>query len=445
MKRDRDVSSRRQFLKTSAAASVAALGVPYFVPARSLGAENAAAPSDRVVIGVIGCGGMGRGHLGALLDHPEVQVAAICDVDAAHREQALEIVHQKVAAAGKSAAGDFPAYGDFRRVLERPDIDAVYVATPDHWHALISIAAAKAGKDIYCEKPLANSIAEGRAICKAVNENKRILQCGSHERSNPNVRYACELVRSGKLGDVKTVRVHLPCDDPHHQEARSRQTAPAPAAVPEGFDYDFWLGPTEKVPYAENRCHFWWRFNHRYGGGEMTDRGAHIIDIAQLALDMDASGPVEYQAQGVPLQGGLYDVFLDFEFENVYPNGVRLIGEKTGPRGIKFEGSKGTLFVNIHGGKLEADPATLVTEQLDTNPFTGYSYHRQNFLDAVKSRKATHATAEIGHRTGTICHLNNLSMRLGRQVKWDPVAETVIGDDEANALLTPKMREPWQI
>ena len=433
--------SRRDFLRKTTVASAAAIAAPYFVPAHVLGGKAGTPTSDKLGIGVIGTGGMGRGHVGWICGQPDLVARAVCDVDAGNLKQALDMA--KATDNGKECVG----YADFRELLARPDIDAVWVVTPDHWHALVTIAAAKEGKDIYCQKPLANSIGEGRAMIDAVKKYDRVLQCGSQERSTPTVRYACELVRNGKLGEIKTIQIYLPCEENHHNEARSRQGKAVLAKVPDGFDYDFWLGHTEEVPYAENRCHFWWRFNSRYGAGEMTDRGAHVIDIAQLALDMDDSGPVEYQAEGVPLQGDLYDAFMDFTFENVYPNGVRMIGHKTGPRGIKFEGTDGSVFVHIHGGKLEADPASLLdTKWTDNDVQLGRTPdHQRNFIDCVRSRDVPFAGGEVGHRTATLCQLNVIAMRLGRPLKWDPVAEKIIDDEEANEYLLPKMRAPWTL
>jgi predicted dehydrogenase len=431
-------SSRRDFIRQSAAAT-AALMAPYIVPASALGRDGAVAPSERIAVGMIGTGGMGSAHLDWLATQPGVEVVALCDVDAAHLESARKLVVSKN---GKGKNG-ITALHDFRELVARPEIDAVFVVTPDHWHALASIAAVRAGKDVYCEKPLTNSIGEGRALCNAVKDHGRVLQCGSHERSNPNVLRACEIVRGGRLGEIRTVRVYLPCDEPHHQQARTRKLVPA--AVPEGFDYDFWLGPTPVVPYAENATHFWWRFNLHYGGGEMTDRGAHIIDLAQMALQLDGTGPVEVQARGVQMTGGLYDAFLDFEFENKYANGLRLIGEKTGPRGIRFEGDEGSLFVNIHGGKLEANPASILSEGPTSEAADGYAPHRRDFVNAVRTRGTTRAGAEAAHRTASICQINNVSMRLGRELKWDPVAEKFVNDDEASGFLLPPMRAPWSV
>ncbi len=433
--------TRRRFLRQATAGATAAIAAPYFVPARVLGADGATPPSDRIVMGVIGQGGMGLHNLGEFVKEPDVQVVAVCDVDESHLNQGVAKAHEHY---GNS---DCRAFGDFRELLALDDVDAVAVVTPDHWHALISIAAANAGKDIYCEKPLANSVGEGRAICNAVEKNNRILQCGSHERSNPSVRQACELVRNGRLGKIHTMRIHLPCDEDHHRRAMALTDVPPPMPVPPGFDYDFWLGHTPAVPYTERRCHFGWRFILSYGGGEMTDRGAHIIDIAQLALGMDDTGPIEFQAKGTASATSLYNAYFDFEFENRYANGMRMLGTShTGPRGVGFEGDRGKLFVNIHGGALDAEPASLLKQQIgDGEIHLGRTpSHRRNFLDAVKSREAPFATAEIGHRTATICHLNNIALRLGRPFKWDPVAERT-DDDDANAMLTPTMRSPWSL
>lgn len=434
-------ATRRDFLRQSAVATGAAWAVPYFFPAHVLGREAGTAPSDKIGIGVIGTGGMGRAHLGWILSQPDLVARAVCDVDRGHLDQAMDMA--KASDNGKECVG----FADFRELLAHPGIDAVWVVTPDHWHALIAVAAAKAGKDIYCQKPLANSIGEGRAMLDAVKKYDRVLQCGSQERSTPTVRYACELVRSGKLGEIKTIQVHLPCDDKHHKDVRSRDGKLVLAEVPADLDYNFWLGHTEEVPYAEHRCHFWWRFNSRYGAGEMTDRGAHVIDIAQLALDMDNSGPIEYSAQGVPLRGELYDTFMDFTFENVYQNGVRMIGHKTGPRGIRFEGTEGSIFIHIHGGKLEAEPASLLDIAIGDNDVKlgRTSDHQRNFIDCVRSRETPFAGGEVGHRTATLCQLNVIAMRLGRPLKWDPIAERVIDDDEANTYLMPKMRAPWEL
>jgi predicted dehydrogenase len=280
-----------------------------------------------------------------------------------------------------------------------------------------------------------------------VKRHKRILQTCSHERSTPTVRQACELIRNGVIGKVETVRINLPCSDKHHNSIKAIAALPPPQEVPAELDYDFWLGHTPKVPYYKERTHFWWRFILSYGGGEMTDRGAHVIDLAQLGLGSDDTGPVEFDATGSDNQHGLYDAFMDYKFVNTYAGGVRMIGSTEGPRGLKFEGAGGWIFIHIHGGKLEAsEPALLTTKTETLKVHIGRSPgHYRNFLDSVKSRQRPFADAEIGHRTATICHLNNLGMKLGRKLKWDPEKEKVINDAEANLLLAPKMRAPWSL
>ncbi len=460
----RDTVSRRRFLKRAAAASTSVLAAPLFVPASVLGRDGNVAPSERIVMGCIGTGGRGTNNMKTFLGQKDVQVVAVCDVEkgsqrysqgrTAGREPAREWVEKHyagtaVAGANKGVAGAYKgckSLRDFRELLAIRDIDAVSVATPDHWHALISIAAANAGKDVYCEKPLANSVAEGRAVVEAVERNHRVLQTGSHERSRDNARFAAELVRNGRIGKLHTVRIQMPCAEQHHQMIREVTGMPPAESVPEGFDYDFWLGHAQKVPYTPRRCHFWWRFVLAYGGGEMTDRGAHVIDLAQLGMGTDDTGPVEIEAKG-SRGTGLYDTFMEYEFTNTYANGVRMIGTSQGPRGLKFEGSDGWIFVHVHGCKLEAEPKSLLEEKISAGEsrLERSPGHHRNFLDCVKSRKTPVASAEIGHRSASICHLNNIAMLTGRKLKWDPKRERFANDDGANTLLLPKMRAPWTL
>ena len=435
-------ATRRQFLKGATTASVGALGFPYIVPSSALGKAGTVAPSNRIVLGSIGVGGQGTGNMKRLMGSKDVQVVAVCDVDTNHRNAARDAVNEKY------DNQDCAAYNDFHDLVAREDIDAVTIGTPDHWHALTTVAAANAGKDVYCEKPLANSVGEGRAICEAVKKNNRVLQTGSQERSGSNSRFVCELVRSGRIGQLHTIRINLPCSDGHHKKVLEMNEQPQPAMpVPEGFDYDFWLGHTPEVPYTKNRCHFWWRFILSYGGGEMTDRGAHIIDLAQLGNGTDHTGPVEIEARGTASKTGLFDAFMDYTFENRYANGVRLVGANKGPRGLKFEGTEGWILIHIHGARLEAEPASLLKEKIGKyEVHLGRSPgHHQDFLEAVKNRTTPIASAEIGHRTATICHLNNIAMAVGRKLKWDPQKEQIIGDPQAHAMLTPVMRPPWKL
>lgn len=431
--------SRRKLLQ----AGTAALAIPYFVSPSALGLAGHVAPSNRITIGGIGTGGKGRHNLEQFLGFADCQVVAVSDVDKNHATAAKTMVDQRY------GNEDCLSILDFREMCQRPDIDAICVSTPDHWHALNTIAALRGGKDVYCEKPLANSVGESKAMRDVSQATGRIVQCGSHERSNNRARYGCELVRSGRLGKIHTVEINLPCDDSHHIEAKKLTDIPPVEQVPENLNFDAWLGHTPVVPYIPRRVHFWWRFNLAYGGGEMTDRGAHIIDLAQLALGMDHSGPVHYEAKGDRAKGSLYDAYWEYNFVNTYANGVRMVGKSEGPRGLKFIGENGWLMMHIHGAQLECSHPELLEEvnnERDNAVKLGRSPgHHRDFVDSVKTRKEPFATAEIGHRTATICHLNNLAIQLGRPLKWDPVAEQVVDDAEANGLLTPKMRAPWSL
>lgn len=430
----RNKTSRRDFLKKVGLASMGTVAFPYIIPSSALGADGATAPSNRIVMGAIGTGGQGTGNMRAFLGRPDVQMVAVCDVDTSHRNAAKGIVDEKY------GNQDCAAYNDFRELTGRTDIDAVCIGTPDHWHGLISIDAAKNGKDIYCEKPLVNTVAEGRAVCDAVNRYGRVLQTGSHERSRPNARYACELVRNGRVGKLHTIWINLPWDD------RDLTTKGVPMPVPEGFDYDMWLGPCDWQPYTEKRCHFWFRYILDYSGGEVTDRGAHVIDIGQLGNGTDDTGPIEVEGKGKFLREGLFDIAEDYHFEFLYANGVRMICSTNGPRGVKFEGDAGWVFVHIHGGNLEASTPGLLKEVIGPNELhLGRSpNHHDNFIQAVKTRGTPFASCEIGHRSATMCHLANIAMLTGKKLKWDPVAERITNDDEAQRMTCRPPRDKWR-
>ncbi len=426
-------TTRRTFLKQAAPLSAAAVAAPTVVPARALGKEGVP-PSERVAMGCIGYGTRGRFLLGRFLSLKDAEVVALCDVDRRHLEAGNKRVEKE-----RGSAAD--THHDFRSLLDRDDLDAVAVATPDHWHALISVAAAQAGKDIYCEKPLANSVVESRAILDAVQRHDRVLQVGTHERSRDNCRRACELVRAGHIGELERIDVHLPTNQSHHKKAQAVEGIPSPMAVPEPFDYDFWLGHTMRVPYTEKRCHFWWRFNLRYGGGEMTDRGAHVMDIAQLGAGKDGTTPVAFKGGGERDPDSLYDTFWSYNFVNTYADGLKMVGSNKSPRGVKFQGSEGWIFVHIHGGKLEADPASLLKKKVGDDASLGRSPgHQRNFLDAVKREAQPVAPASAGHHTAVICHLNNIE-----RLAFDPKKEQIPNSEAAHRMLSPTMREPWSL
>ncbi len=432
---------RREFARKVTTIAAGAAGFPAILPGSALGLNGATAPSNRIVMGCIGTGGQGTFDMKAFLEESDARVVAVCDVDEAHAASARDIVNEKY------GNKDCKVYADFRNLLADSGIDAVTVCTPDHWHALITVAAARAGKDIYCEKPLTNTIAEGRAVYDAVQRYGRVLQTGSHERSRPNARYACELVRNGRLGQLETIRINMPCSDPHHLQILGDTGLHPVMPVPAGFDYDMWLGHTPGVPYTEKRCHFWWRFILDYGGGEMTDRGAHIIDLGQLGNGTDDTAPVELEAVGEVPPSDLYNTFFNYRYECKYANGVRMIGSTDEPRGVKFEGPEGWIFIHVHGGHLEAQPESLLREIVRPDEIhLGRSPgHHRNFLDCVKSREKPMAPVEVGYHTATICHLLNISMRLGKKLRWDPEEEKVTDSAAAQAMLRRPMRSPWHL
>jgi predicted dehydrogenase len=456
--------NRRRFIKITGAAAAGTVGFPAFIPGSALGRANAPAPSDRIALASIGLGGQGTYNMRAFIQEPDVQLVALCDVNSGSDD--YDMLYQFP---GSSTAGLIPGrnralqfqaeagrpisesgvscHHDFRELLELRDVDAVCVSTPDFWHGLISKAAAERGKDVYCEKPLVGGIPEGRALCEAVSRHGRVLQTGSHERSNDSVRFACELVRNGRIGELREIHVHLPNNDSHHQRLRNNTGVKPPMPVPAGLDYDFWLGPAPWAPYTRERCHFWWRFILDTGAGEITDRGAHILDLAQFINNTDDSGPIEISAKGSPIGTGLYNTFIEYDFECRYSNGVRIVGTSGGERGLKLVGTEGWIFIYIHGGRLEAQPSRILKEPIAPHEVhVGRSPgHHRNFLDCVKSRLKPVAHEEIGHRTASLCHLVNIAMRVGRPLEWDPVRETILNDPEADRLMRRPMRSPWRM
>ncbi len=395
--------TRRQVLETAATAAGAMCGVS-IVPARVLGAN---APSNRINVGLIGCGHQSQRIVPSFLAHDDMQMVAVCDVrrsgvgyyypdQVLGRETAQRWVNEHYAK--KTTSGKFQgcdAYSDFRELLARSDIDAVAIVVPDHWHALIAIAAMEAGKDVYCEKPLGLTVYEGRQMVKATRKYKRVFQTGAQFRSSPNVRQACELVRNGRLGEIRRVRTWVV---PNVFSGPGPGWRPMP--VPEGFDYDLWLGPAPKAPYHIERCFFRWRFILDYCQGQATNYGAHTNDIAQWALGMDGTSPVEYEDTGSewPPEGGLFTTATKTAFRARYANGIELLCETRKSAAARFEGSEGWLEITL-GGKLTASSDSLqnsvigpneihlpkgnparkenVREHIDAD-------HVRNFLDAVR-------------------------------------------------------------
>ncbi|MGA2592498.1 MAG: Gfo/Idh/MocA family oxidoreductase [Bryobacteraceae bacterium] len=433
--------NRRSFLKTAPALA-------------ALGGRGAVAASDRVTMGVIGTGNQGTNDLWDLLEDERVQVVAVCDVNRespgywdgaiAGREPARQIVEWTYAREKRSGAyKGCAAYEDFRQLLARTDIDAVLIALPDHWHSIPVIEAARAGKDIYGEKPLSLTIAEGRAMSDAVRQYKRIFQTGSQQRSDARFRRACELVRNGRIGKLQTVRCGLPGGTPDLAKTGNRRD---PEPVPEGFNYDFWLGPAPEAPYAPARCLVNFRWILDYSGGNITDWGGHHPDIAQWGMNTESTGLIEIRnAKGEFAKDKLWNTATSFYFECTYENGVTLIVSNQERGGVTFEGSEGWVWVTR--GAIDAHPKSLLESAIGPDEIHLYrsDNHFRNFIDCVLSRKEPIAPIETAHRSITIGHLGNISLRLGRDLKWDPVKEAIISDEEANRMLSRPMRPPWKI
>ena len=418
--------NRRTFLKSGAAAAIA---LPQIVPSTVFGAE---APSERIVMGVIGTGGMGTNNLKSFTGNKIVQMVAVCDVDKAHRDRAKKYVDSKY----KNT--DCKACSDFRKITRNKEIDAVVVATPDHWHTLPAIDAARNGKDMYVEKPLTLTIKEGRVLADTVKRYGRILQTGSQQRSDSKFRLACELVRNGRIGDLKNVLVRIPGNN------RSCKTW-KPEPVPAGFDYNLWLGQAPEAPYCKARCHYQFRFILDYSGGQVTNWGAHYLDIAQWGIGADGSGPVEVSdAGGVFPTEGLFTTATKVNFKARYANGVTLQC-RTGGGSTRFEGTKG--WIDVTRGRIRTEPESLARETFGADETHLYKSgnHRSNFLECIRTRKQPICNAEIGHRSASLCHLGNIAMLRKKTLKWDPKTETFPDDKQANSMVSRMMRPPWSL
>ncbi len=426
--------TRRGFLKATTAAA-AACAAPTIIPS-SVWGQDRPTPSNRITVATIGVRGQGGGVMGAFLGNADVQMVALCDVDAEPLMQRRDQVNNHY------KNQDCKTYRDFREVLARDDIDAVIVGTPDHWHALITVAAAKSGKDVYCEKPMSHTFREGRAMCDAIQQYGRVFQVGSQQRSDGEFRQAVELVRNGRVGRVHTVEVGLPGGGPGPVGGFT-------GTPPPNLDYDFWLGPAPWKPYNPKMIHWDWRWNLDTGGGQLMDWIGHHNDIAHWGMGYDRTGPVEIEAVGEYPKTGIWTGAIKYRINCVYPDGVRSViagGHNDIRGGTKWIGTHGWVWVNR--GQIDAEPKTLLQERIGPDeiqipPSPG---HQRNFLDSVKSRRPTLCTAETGHRSITPGHLGQIAMLLGgRKLRWDPVKEQIIGDPEASRMLGYEMRSPWTL
>jgi len=426
--------TRRRFIRKATGAAIAAVGFPYVVSPSAMGKAGNVAASNRITVGFIGVGGHGRGmNLRSFLANADAQAVAVCDVDPNHLNIARDMVNKKY------GNNDCATYKDFREVIARNDIDAVVISTPDHWHVPISIMAAKAGKDVECEKPTL-TIREGRVLVETMKRYGRVFQWSTEDRSVDVYHRMCELVRNGRIGKVHIIRVELPSGPPNPGN-------PAPMPVPKGFDYDMWLGPAPWVPYTKDRTHWNFRWIQDYSGGQLSDWGAHLLDGAQWGNDSEYTGPVEVRGKGVFCEGGLYDTAKEYNIEYKYADGVKMI-VKSGTPSLRFEGSEGWVGNRGWRGKLQAEPKSILDSVIGPNEihlYTCRAGEQRNFLDCVKSRKECYFPPEIGQRCFTIAHIGNISMLLGRKLRWDPEKEQFINDEQADRMLSRSMRSPWRL
>jgi predicted dehydrogenase len=446
------MTNRRRFLKQASAA----IAAPTVIGATAFSAD---APSNRVNVAFIGTGNQGMGMLKRFLAADLGNVLAVCDVNEGSlgykepehfygRVPAKQLVEATAAKKRKGGPTDgCAAYADFRDVLKRDDIDAVVIVVPDHWHKLITVMALEAGKDVYCEKPLTFSVADGREMIEAVRKNDRILQTGSHERSNPISQFICESARAGKIGTLTKVVTKV---------GYNNKVGPGPGwtamPVPKTFDYQTWLGPAPKQPYHKDRCLYRFRFNYDYSGGQITNFGAHCNDMAHWGMGVDTGGPVEVEcldARFLP-EGSLFNTATETRFRCLYANGVELVCE-SGEEQVqtRFEGTNGWLQTGYRG-TTASDPSLLVgLPERAKGTSDPHSSHMANFIDCVKSRDEPRAPVEVGHASAVLCHIANAMIRLypergaGHVAKWDADAESFIGDDRANHMLVLEHRDPF--
>jgi len=451
---------RRRFLRQAGATSLAGLAFPAIVPASVRGGALGVAPGDRISVALIGAGPQGQGVMKGFLVEEAARVVAVCDVKADQRLMARELVD------GHYQDRSCATFADFRDVLARPDIDAVIVATPDHWHVLIAIAAVRAGKDVYLEKPMGLSVAEDQALRAAVRETGRVFQFGTQQRSSAFFRRACEIVRNGRIGKLQHVNVWCIGSVP------GGSTAVVP--VPEGFDYDFWLGPAAFKPHREDLCSAdsarktWW-FNSDYALGFIAGWGVHPLDIAYWGDPGMMSAPLEVSGTATLPSEGACDTATTWDVNYRFASGVTLnfrglpisanVGEvtskarlweekyhRTCDHGTAFEGTEG--WVHVDREHVASEPAELVKEDADAYAvkLPRSTYHAQDFLEAVRSRRPAVSNIEDSFQSDVLCHLANIATRTGRRLTWDPREERFVDDEGANRFLACReMRPPWKL
>lgn len=449
---------RRKFLGQTLTGVVGAIGVPTIVPASVFGKN---APSNKINIGQIGCGRIGRDHdMVGTLQHDVARMIAVCDLDKNRLIDGKKLVEGYYAKkTGNANYVDAKMYDDYREMLLNKDIDAVIISTPDHWHSQPAIEAALAGKDVYLQKPTSLTIAEGRMLSDVVQKKGTILQVGTQQRSSPQFRIAAELVRNGRIGKLHTVKVGLPGDP----SGPSAPTMP----VPKGFNYDMWLGSTPEMPYTEIGVHpqqgygrpGWLRIE-QFGAGMITGWGQHHFDSAAWGMDTELTGPISVQAVAEFPKSGLWNVHGDFMVKAEYANGITMYTSGGFPNGIRYEGTEGWIFVSrgdyvasasdpVSRAKsskaLDASDPKILTSVIGENEIHLYKSEEQhgNWLECIKTRKAPISPVEIGHRACSVCLVSHIAMKLPRKLQWDPKTERFVNDSEANAMLSRPQRKPY--
>ncbi|MEE8452170.1 MAG: Gfo/Idh/MocA family oxidoreductase [Thermoguttaceae bacterium] len=424
--------NRRQFVKRAATAGSVAMA-PYVITSNALGAADTVPASDRITVGFIGVGGHGIGrNLNMFLGQADAEPVALCDVDTRQINIATQTVRKK-------RGDDFTCQTtqDWREVVARDDVDAVMISTPDQWHVPISLAAIRSGKDVICEKPT-RSIAEGRVLADTVERYGAVFQLSTEDRSVALYHRMAELVRNGRIGKLEKVYVQLPAGPGNPGD-------PNPKPVPDGFDWDMWLGPAIWKPFRTGLHMFHWRWNRDYSGGQLTDWGAHQLDTVQLAADTERTGPIEIEGTGKRHANGLYDTFHEYHLTYHYANGVELHVD-SGGTGLRFEGSEGWVGNGGWRAPLKASSDEILNTVIgpdETKLYTCAGGEHRNFLDCVKSRRDPYFPAEIGHRCCSVSHLGNIAMELGRKLRWNPDLEEFVDDEQANRMRSVAMREPW--
>lgn len=456
------MTSRRVFLKKITVGTLGSLVLPYIVPSSVFGAT---APSNRINIGAIGNGRISRSHdLPGIWKSEKVRIVAVCDLDQNRLADAKLLIDKYYSEKNQAAYNGTATYRYYNDLLADKDIDAVVISTPDHWHARIAIDAVHADKDVYLQKPMSLTVEEGRKISNAVNETGRIFQIGSQYRSMEAYRVGCELVRNNRIGKLTDVDVRMPVDPAGGNESEM--------PVPSTFDYKTWLGSTPEVYYTEDRVHPQkgygrpgWLRCEQFGAGMITGWGAHLFDIAQWGMDTEYTGPVEIESKAEFPSSGLWNVHGNFHSEMIYENGVRMTARmetKEYPSGVLFTGTEGWLFISV-GGNLpvtSSDPAAIRLGKTlnasdpsilgssigadETHLYVSQDHHL-NWIDSIVSRQRAASTAEIAHRTCTVCLLQHIAMKLKRKLKWNPQRERFTDDDEANGLLVRQPLDKFRV